>query len=86
MTFALLHLPLHADAVCGCPARNLAATAQGIYGGVAVGTMTAIITLVSGPLYEALGLARVLGHGAALCGCVADRVRDARDPDPCIRV
>jgi PPP family 3-phenylpropionic acid transporter len=32
----------------------LAATAQGIYG-VAVGTMTAIMTLVSGPLYGALG-------------------------------
>jgi hypothetical protein len=63
----------------------LAATAQGIYGGVAVGTMTAIMTLVSGPLYGALG-PRVLGHGATLCGCVADRVRDARDPDQCIRV
>jgi PPP family 3-phenylpropionic acid transporter len=33
----------------------LAATAQGIYGDVAVGTMTAIMTLVSGPLYGALG-------------------------------
>ena len=33
----------------------LAATAQAIYGGLAVGTMTAIITLVSGPLYGALG-------------------------------
>ena len=29
--------------------------------------------------------ARVLGHGAALCGCVADSVRDARDLDQCIR-
>src|ERR1700722_2113531 len=34
---------------------TLAATAQGIYGGIAVGTMTAIMTLVSGPLYGALG-------------------------------
>jgi MFS transporter, PPP family, 3-phenylpropionic acid transporter len=33
----------------------LAATAQATYGGLAVGTMTAIITLVSGPLYGALG-------------------------------
>jgi hypothetical protein len=33
----------------------LATTAQGIYGGVAVGTMTAIMTLVSGPLNGALG-------------------------------
>jgi hypothetical protein len=32
----------------------LAATAQAIYGGLAVGTMTAIVTLVSGPLYGAL--------------------------------
>jgi hypothetical protein len=53
--------------------------------GVAVGTMTAIITLVSGPLYGVLG-ARGLGHGAALCRCVADRVCDAQDFDQCIRV
>ena len=33
----------------------LAATAQAIYGAVAVGTMTTIMTLVSGPLYGALG-------------------------------
>jgi hypothetical protein len=33
----------------------LAATAQAIYGGIAVGTMTAIITLESGPFYGALG-------------------------------
>ena len=33
----------------------LAATAQGIYGGVAVGMMTAVMTLVSGPLYGAFG-------------------------------
>ena len=31
------------------------ATAQGIDGGVAGGTMTAIMTLVSGPLYGAFG-------------------------------
>jgi MFS family permease len=30
--------------------------------------------------------ARVLGHGAALCRCVADRVCDAQDLDQCIRV
>ena len=33
----------------------LAATAQAIYSGVAVGTMTAVMTLASGPLYGALG-------------------------------
>jgi MFS transporter, PPP family, 3-phenylpropionic acid transporter len=54
LTFALLHLAcMQMLSVVVPPA--LAATAQGIYGGVAVGTMTAIITLVSGPLYGALG-------------------------------
>jgi MFS transporter, PPP family, 3-phenylpropionic acid transporter len=33
----------------------LAATAQAVYGGFAVGTVTAVMTLVSGPLYGALG-------------------------------
>jgi MFS transporter, PPP family, 3-phenylpropionic acid transporter len=54
LTFALLHLAcMQMLSVVAPPA--LAATAQGIYGGVAVGTMTAIMTLVSGPLYGALG-------------------------------
>jgi MFS transporter, PPP family, 3-phenylpropionic acid transporter len=54
LTFALLHLAcMQMLSVVVPPA--LAATAQGIYGGVAVGTMTAIMTLVSGPLYGALG-------------------------------
>ena len=44
----------------------LAATGQAIYGGLAVGTMTAIITLVSGPLYGALG-ARAFWVMALLC-------------------
>jgi hypothetical protein len=65
--------------------RALAATAQAIYGAVAVGAMSAFLSLVSGPLYGAFG-ARVLGHGAALCGCVADRVCDAQGVDQCIRV
>ena len=54
LTFALLHLAcMQMLSVVVPPA--LAATAQAIYGGVAVGTMTAIMTLVSGPLYGALG-------------------------------
>jgi PPP family 3-phenylpropionic acid transporter len=54
LTFALLHLAcMQMLSVVVPPA--LAATAQGIYGGVAVGTMTAVMTLVSGPLYGALG-------------------------------
>jgi hypothetical protein len=47
----------------------LAATAQGIYSGVAVGMMTATMTLVSGPLYGASGPG-VLVHGAALRSCL----------------
>jgi MFS transporter, PPP family, 3-phenylpropionic acid transporter len=50
LTSALLHL-----ACMQMLSVVVAATAQGIYGGVAVGTMTAIMTLVSGPLYGALG-------------------------------
>jgi MFS transporter, PPP family, 3-phenylpropionic acid transporter len=54
LTFALLHLAcMQMLSVVVPPA--LAATAQGIYGGVALGTMTAIMTLASGPLYGALG-------------------------------
>jgi MFS transporter, PPP family, 3-phenylpropionic acid transporter len=69
LTFALLHLAcMQMLSVIVPPA--LAATAQGIYGGVAVGTMTAIMTLVSGPLYGALGprafLAMALLCAAAL--------------------
>jgi hypothetical protein len=83
LTFALMHLAcMQMLSVVAPPA--LAATAQGNYGGVAVGTMTAIMTLVAGPLYGSP--ARVLGHGAALRCCVADRVRDARDLNQCGRV
>ena len=65
LTFALLHLAcMQMLSVIVPPA--LAATAQAIYGGVAVGTMTAIITLVSGPLYGALG-ARAFWIMALLC-------------------
>ena len=54
LTFALLHLAcMQMLSVVVPPA--LAATAQGIYGGVAVGTMTAVMTLAWGPLYGALG-------------------------------
>jgi MFS transporter, PPP family, 3-phenylpropionic acid transporter len=54
LTFALLHLACMQMLSVVVP-PPLAATAQGIYGGVAVGTMTAIMTFVSGPLYGAFG-------------------------------
>ena len=65
LTFALLHLAcMKMLSVVAPPA--LAATAQGIYGGLAVGTMTAIMTLVSGPLYGAFG-PRAFWFMALLC-------------------
>jgi hypothetical protein len=85
LTFALLHLAcMQMLSVVVPPA--LAVTAQGIYGGVAVGTMTAIMTLVSGLPLRRARPARVLGHGAALRRRVADRVRDAQDLNQSIGV
>ena len=65
LTFALLHLACMQMLYVVAPPA-LAATAQGIYGGVAVGTMTAIMTLVSGPLYGAFG-PRAFWFMALLC-------------------
>jgi MFS transporter, PPP family, 3-phenylpropionic acid transporter len=65
LTFALLHLACMQMLSVVAPTA-LAATAQGIYGGVAVGTMTAIMTLVSGPLYGAFG-PRAFWFMALLC-------------------
>jgi PPP family 3-phenylpropionic acid transporter len=65
LTFALLHLAcMQMLSVIIPPA--LAATAQAIYGTVAVGAMTAILSLVSGSLYGALG-ARAFWFMALLC-------------------
>ena len=65
LTFALLHLAcMQMLSVVVPPA--LAATAQAIYGGIAVGTMTAIMTLLSGPLYGAFG-PRAFWFMALLC-------------------
>jgi MFS transporter, PPP family, 3-phenylpropionic acid transporter len=54
LTFALLHLACMQMLSVIIP-PPLAATAQAIYGTVAVGAMTAILSLVSGPLYGAIG-------------------------------
>src|ERR1700722_16563792 len=65
LTFALLHLAcMQMLSVVVPPA--LAATAQAVYGTVAVGAMTAILSLVSGPLYGAFG-ARAFWAMALLC-------------------
>jgi MFS transporter, PPP family, 3-phenylpropionic acid transporter len=56
LTFALQHLACMRLIVAIVPAR-LAATAQAIYGTVAVGVATALLTIGSGPLYAHEGAA-----------------------------
>jgi MFS transporter, PPP family, 3-phenylpropionic acid transporter len=48
--------------------RGLAATAQAIYGTVAIGAVTSLLTLLSGTLYGRLGGAGFWAM-AALCLC-----------------
>jgi MFS transporter, PPP family, 3-phenylpropionic acid transporter len=65
LTFALLHLAcMQMLSVIIPPA--LAATAQAIYATVAVGAMSAVLSLVSGPLYGAFG-AHAFWDMALLC-------------------
>jgi PPP family 3-phenylpropionic acid transporter len=65
LTFALLHLACMRMIVLVVPLR-LAATAQSIYGTLCIGLATALLTLVSGTLYERMdGLAFFIM--AALC-------------------
>jgi MFS transporter, PPP family, 3-phenylpropionic acid transporter len=56
LTFALLHLACM-DMIGRVVPANLAATAQAFYATVAMGTMSAVVTLASGPLYGYLGSA-----------------------------
>jgi MFS transporter, PPP family, 3-phenylpropionic acid transporter len=65
LTFALLHLSCMRMLSTIVPPA-LAATAQAIYGVVAVGTMSALLSLTSGPLYGALG-PRAFWFMALLC-------------------
>jgi MFS transporter, PPP family, 3-phenylpropionic acid transporter len=54
LTFALLHLACMRVIVLVVP-LHLAATAQAIYGTLCIGMATALLTLVSGALYERMG-------------------------------
>jgi MFS transporter, PPP family, 3-phenylpropionic acid transporter len=54
LTFALFHLAAMQLIGTTVP-HHLAATAQALYGTVAVGISTALLTIVSGPLYASLG-------------------------------
>jgi MFS transporter, PPP family, 3-phenylpropionic acid transporter len=65
LTFALLHLASMRVIVLVVPVR-LAATAQSVYGTFCVGLATALLTLVSGLLYQQIG-GRAFLVMAALC-------------------
>ena len=54
LTFALLHLACM-RLLAGCVPPRLSATAQAIYGTLAIGIATALLTVASGWLYERLG-------------------------------
>jgi MFS_1 like family len=75
---------LHADAVCGCPAGPGCDSSGNIWRRRGRYDDRHNYTGVRSTLRR-VRRARVLGSGAALCGCVANRVRDARDLDQCIR-
>ena len=64
-TFALLHLATMRVIADTVP-RDLAATAQAVYGLVAAGGATAVLLLLSGWLYARFGAASFWGM-AALC-------------------
>jgi PPP family 3-phenylpropionic acid transporter len=65
ITFALLHLACMQRLAETVPPQ-LSATALSVYGTVAIGAMTALLTLVSGVLYGAIG-PRGFWVMAALC-------------------
>jgi MFS transporter, PPP family, 3-phenylpropionic acid transporter len=87
VTFALLHLACMRRLAAIVPA-GLWATAQAIYGTLAVGATTAVLTLAAGPLYARFGGA-AFWLMAALCAAalpIAWTLRDtqlSRDHPPC---
>ncbi len=66
LTFALLHLACMQRIAESVP-RHLAATAQAFYATVAMGAFSAVVTALSGPLYQSLG-AGGFWFMAGLCG------------------
>ena len=76
LTFALLHLACM-RLMLGLVPAHLAATAQAFYGTVAVGAMTAALTLASGPLYQRFG-ATAFWLMAALCAGALPLARGLR--------
>ena len=76
---------LHADAVCDCPAGTGGDSPGDIRHRCRRRDVRHTHTGIRSTLRRARP-ARVLGHGIALCRCVADRVRNAPDLDQCVRV
>lgn len=73
LTFALLHLACMRLMARLVPA-HLAARAQAFYGTVAIGAMTALLTLASGPLYGRFGAGAFLAM-AGLCAAAVPIAR-----------
>jgi MFS transporter, PPP family, 3-phenylpropionic acid transporter len=80
LTFALLHLACMAVIAATVP-RALAASAQAIYGTLAVGAAVAAVTLISGWLYETLA-GRSFWVMAALCAAALPFTWDLRRSMP----
>ena len=78
LTFALLHLACM-EMLAAIVPPPLAATAQAAYGTVAVGAMTALLTLASGPLYGSFGAAAFWAM-AALCALAVPAAAGLRAP------
>ncbi len=78
LTFALLHLACMDLLGQVVPAR-LAATAQAVYGTVAIGATSVAVTLAAGPLYGHLGAA-AFWVMAAMCAAALPVARGIRTP------
>ena len=78
LTFALLHLACMGMLAAIVP-PPLAATAQAVYGTVAIGAMSALLTLASGPLYGWFG-ASTFWIMAALCALAVPAAAGLRTP------
>lgn len=79
LSFALLHLSCM-EMISRLVPADLAATAQAFYSTVALGAMSAAITLAAGPLYGGLG-ARAFWAMAALCALALPLAHGIRLPD-----
>jgi MFS transporter, PPP family, 3-phenylpropionic acid transporter len=76
---------LHADAFCGCPAGPRRDSSGDLWRRRRRHDDRHYDTGIRPTLRRARP-ARILGHGAALRCCIADRIRDAQDLDQCILV